>query len=300
MEKVPNDYLRSAQALATMAANSGENDKCSSVNTSLNCSSTSSASSLSNRQAGNKILKTNRSIKQRKSSPKSMSKNEIIAPPAMLEAYPPSTTNTAMAAYPHEDLYYNTSLQSTPIPYSNFPLYPAAANYPPSSYLTSYSNVDDEQKSYSTLPMYNSMYYDQQPAPEYSLLPPPTASKMISMKPAESMVSSGKRKSQAAGSAQPLTEHQPLKRGLSCETSSLPDVNNKRPRLEQEHHHHHHHLSPIDYESNPLADKIDLYATNNNGYVTSNYPAEPAYHHASVIVDSQQYFLNGWNGATAF
>ena len=94
------------------------------------------------------------------------------------------------------------------------------------------------------------------------------------------------------------------KRGLSCETSSLPDVNNKRPRLEHDHHHHHHHLAPIDYESNPLADKIELYATNNNnnnnGYVTNNYPTEPAYHHASVIVDSQQYFLNGWNGATAF
>lgn len=306
MEKTSNDYLRSAQALATLAANSGDNDKCSSTNTSLNCSSTSSASSLSNRHPGNKILKTNRSIKQRKSSPKTMGKNEIISPPALLEAYPSSATSTAVAAaaYSHDDLYYNTSLQPAPIAYSNFPLYPSTTNYPTSPYLTSYSNVDDEQKSYSTLPMYNAMYYDQQPPPDYPLVPPPTSSKMISLKSTDSMVLA-KRKSHTAESVQALPpSHQHIKRGLSCETSSLPDVNNKRPRLEHEHHHHHHHLAPIDYESNALADKIELYATNNNnnnnGYVTSNYPTEPAYHHASVIVDSQQYFLNGWNGATAF
>jgi hypothetical protein len=43
-----------------------------------------------------------------------------------------------------------------------------------------------------------------------------------------------------------------------------------------------------DYETN-------FYSSSNN-YYQNEHP----YHHTSVIVDSQQYFLNGWNGTTAF
>jgi hypothetical protein len=63
---------------------------------------------------------------------------------------------------------------------------------------------------------------------------------------------------------------------------------------------HHHHLSLIDYETNLSSDKIDFYSPTNNCYVSTNYQTEHPYHHTSVIVDSQQYFLNGWNGTTAF
>jgi hypothetical protein len=89
-----------------------------------------------------------------------------------------------------------------------------------------------------------------------------------------------------------------LKRGSSTETLSLCDVNNKRVRLDNEPHHH--HLTHIDYQTNLPSDKIDFYPSTNNCYVSTNYPTEHPYHHTSVIVDSQQYFLNGWNGATAF
>jgi len=65
----------------------------------------------------------------------------------------------------------------------------------------------------------------------------------------------------------------------------------KRFRLDNDHHQHHHaHL--FDYQSNLSADKLDFYS--------SNYPTDHPYHHTSVIVDSQQYFFNGWNGTTAF
>jgi hypothetical protein len=72
----------------------------------------------------------------------------------------------------------------------------------------------------------------------------------------------------------------------------------KRIRLDNDHHHHHHHL--FDYESNLSSEKLEFYSPTNNCYVSSNYPPEHPYHHTSVIVDSQQYFLNGWNGTTAF
>ncbi|CAF1390285.1 unnamed protein product, partial [Rotaria sordida] len=75
------------------------------------------------------------------------------------------------------------------------------------------------------------------------------------------------------------------------------DINNKRIRLDNEHHHH---LSLIDYETNLPSEKLDLYSSANNCYVSTNYQTEHPYHHTSVIVDSQQYFLNGWNGTTAF
>ncbi|CAF4691997.1 unnamed protein product [Rotaria sp. Silwood2] len=77
------------------------------------------------------------------------------------------------------------------------------------------------------------------------------------------------------------------------------DINNKRIRLDNDHHHH--HLSLIDYETNLPSEKLDLYSSStNNCYVSTNYQTEHPYHHTSVIVDSQQYFLNGWNGTTAF
>lgn len=83
---------------------------------------------------------------------------------------------------------------------------------------------------------------------------------------------------------------------------STYDINNKRARLDNEYHnhHHHHHIPLIDYETNLPSEKLDLYSSANNCYVSTNYPTEHPYHHTSVIVDSQQYFLNGWNGTTAF
>lgn len=79
------------------------------------------------------------------------------------------------------------------------------------------------------------------------------------------------------------------------------EISNKRIRLDNEHyHHHHHHLPLIDYETNLPSEKLEFYSSTNNCYASSNYQAEHPYHHASVIVDSQQYFLNGWNGTTAF
>lgn len=67
----------------------------------------------------------------------------------------------------------------------------------------------------------------------------------------------------------------------------------KRMRIDSDHQHHH----PIlDYDH----EKFEYYSPNNHCYVSTNYPAEHSYHHTSVIVDSQQYFLNGWNGTTAF
>lgn len=75
---------------------------------------------------------------------------------------------------------------------------------------------------------------------------------------------------------------------------STYDANNKRLRVDNNDHHHHHHVSLIDYEANYPSDKLEFYSPGNH------YQAEHPYHHASVIVDSQQYFLNGWNGTTAF
>ena len=70
----------------------------------------------------------------------------------------------------------------------------------------------------------------------------------------------------------------------------------KRMRLDSDHPHF------FDYENNLSAEKFDYYSSNNHCYPSTNYPPEHAYHHhhTSVIVDSQQYFLNGWNGTTAF
>jgi len=81
---------------------------------------------------------------------------------------------------------------------------------------------------------------------------------------------------------------------------STYDVNNKRLRLDNDHHHHHHHLSLIDYETNLPSEKLEFYSPTNNCCVSTNYQTEHPYHHTSVIVDSQQYFLNGWTGTTAF
>jgi hypothetical protein len=106
------------------------------------------------------------------------------------------------------------------------------------------------------------------------------------------------KKKQILPTQQSQQQQQHIKRGPSCETLSLCDVNNKRVRLDNEPHLH--HLSHIDYQPNLPSDKIDFYPSTNNCYVSTNYPTEHPYHHTSVIVDSQQYFLNGWNGATAF
>ncbi|CAF1409087.1 unnamed protein product [Adineta ricciae] len=74
---------------------------------------------------------------------------------------------------------------------------------------------------------------------------------------------------------------------------STHEINNKRLRLDNDHHHH-HHLPFINYDTNFSSDKLEFYSSANN------YQPEHPYHHTSVIVDSQQYFLNGWNGTTAF
>jgi hypothetical protein len=289
VEKIPSDYIRSAQALATLAANSGETDKCSSTNTSLN----SSSSSTSNRNCTNKILKTNRSIKQRKSPPKTILKTEILSSPTIINDYP--STTTGGVSYTHDDLYYNSHHSQTNYP--NFSLYSSSANYPSSSCFSTYANLDDDHsRSYSSsLPMYNSMYYDQQQTNNYHSLPS-SSSKMISSKQ-QPQHSIGNKKKQILP-IQSSQQQQQIKRGSSCETLSLCDVNNKRVRLDNEPHHH--HLSHLDYQTNLPSDKIDFYPPTNNCYVSTTYPTEHPYHHTSVIVDSQQYFLNGWNGATAF
>jgi len=287
--------MRSVQALATLAANSGDNDKCSSTNTSLN----SSSSSTSNRNCTNKILKTNRSIKQRKTSPKITTKNETIASPTVIDDYPSIATTTG-TCYTHDDLYYNSHPHHSQTNYPNFSLYASSTNYPSPPCFSTYSNLDDDNKSssssYSSLPIYNSMYYEQQQqSNDYH-----SSSKMIPSKQQQQQhqIMLDKKKQILPT---PLSQ-QHMKRGPSSETLSLCDVNNKRVRLDNEpyHHHHHQHLSDINYETNLPSDKIDLYPPTNNCYVSTNYPTEHPYHHTSVIVDSQQYFLNGWNGATAF
>jgi hypothetical protein len=147
------------------------------------------------------------------------------------------------------------------------------------------------------------MYYDQPQSNDYHLLSSSSSSKMISPKhQQQQQMMVGKKKSILPS---PPSQHQQqqqqqqhhIKRGASSETLSICDVNNKRLRLDNEHHSH---LSHIDYEPNISSDKTDLYPPTNSCYVSTNYPTEHPYHHTSVIVDSQQYFLNGWNGATAF
>ena len=142
------------------------------------------------------------------------------------------------------------------------------------------------------------MYYDQQSNDYHS------SSKMISSKQQQQQQPSHQiildKKKQIVQT--PLIQ-QHIKQDSSGETLSLCSVNNKRIRLDNEsipHHSHHHHLSHIDYETNLPSDKIDFYPPTNNCYVSTNYPTEHPYHHTSVIIDSQQYLLNGWNGATAF
>jgi hypothetical protein len=144
------------------------------------------------------------------------------------------------------------------------------------------------------------MYYDQQQSNDYHLLSS-ASSKIIPPKqqqqqPPQQMMLSKKKQTLPTQSSQQQQPH--IKRGPSCDTLSLCDVNIKRIRHDNEPHHH--HLSHINYETNLPSDKIDLYPSTNNCYVSTNYPAEHPYHHTSVIVDSQQYFLNGWNGTTAF
>jgi hypothetical protein len=231
-----------------------------------------------------------------------MTKNEILSSPTIIDDYPSSTPTTAAAAcYTHDDLYYNSHHSQTNYP--NFALYTSSTNYPSSSCFSTYSNLDDDNKSYSSLPMYNSMYYDQQQSNDYHLL---SSSKMIPSKQQQQqqqqqqhlMVNKKKQILPTQQSQQQQQQQQHIKRGPSCETLSLCDVNNKRVRLDNEPHLH--HLSHIDYQPNLPSDKIDFYPSTNNCYVSTNYPTEHPYHHTSVIVDSQQYFLNGWNGATAF
>ncbi|CAF0925344.1 unnamed protein product [Rotaria sordida] len=307
VEKTPSDYIRSAQALVTLAANSGENDKCSSTNTSLN---TSSSSSTSNRNSLNKTLKTTRSIKQRK-SPKLITKNDIISSPTIIDDYPSSSSTTATGiCYTHDDIYYNSHNHHhhSQTNYPNFSLYTSSTNYSNPPCFSTYSNLDDDHNksssSYPSLPIYNSMYYDQQQSNDYNLL----SSKMIlSKQPPQQqqhqmMLNKKKQFLPIPPSSQQQQQQQQqqqpnIKRGPSCETLTLCDVNNKRIRLDNESHHH---LSHTDYETNLTSDKIDLYPSTNNCYVSTNYPTEHPYHHTSVIVDSQQYFLNGWNGAAAF
>ncbi|CAF3818117.1 unnamed protein product, partial [Rotaria sp. Silwood1] len=310
VEKTSTDYIRSAQALATLAANSGENDKCSSTNTSLNSSSSSTTTTtISNKNSTNKILKTNRSIKQRKLSPKLITKNEIISSPIINDDY--SLTTTTGICYPHDDIYYNSHNHNhnhhhSQINYPNFSLYTSSTNYSNPSCFSTYSNLDDDHNksssSYPSLPIYNSMYYDQHSSNDYNLL----SSKMISSKQSlpppppqqqQQMILNKKKQFLPITSPSIQQQQQNIKRGSSCETLTLCDVNNKRIRLDNESHHH---LSHIDYETNLTSDKIDLYPSTNNCYVSTNYPTEHPYHHTSVIVDSQQYFLNGWNGAAAF
>lgn len=304
VEKTPSDYIRSAQALATLAANSGETDKCSSTNTSLN----SSSSSTSNRLSGNKILKSNRTIKQRKSPAKSLLKTEVLPSPTLIDDYPSATTTSI--AYPHEELYYPSHHPQNSYP--NFSLYPSATTYPNSTCFPPYPNLDDETNkpySSSSSSMYNSMYYDPQQVNNYNLF---SSSKIIpSSKQQQS--SMGQKKKQLLPIQTSQQASTTFKRSSSSETLTMCDVNNKRLRLDNEsvvsHHplpppptapHHHHHFSHSDYSSNLPSDKLDFYPSTNNCYVSSSYPNEHPYHHTSVIVDSQQYFLNGWNGATAF
>ena len=78
---------------------------------------------------------------------------------------------------------------------------------------------------------------------------------------------------------------------------SFSHNNNKRIRLNNEHCHH---LSLIDYETNLRSEKTDFHSPTNNCYMSTNYQTEHPYYHTSVIVDNQQYLLNGWNGTTAF
>ncbi|CAF1029788.1 unnamed protein product [Adineta steineri] len=212
IEKSSSDYLRSRQ---TLISNSIDTEKSSSTNTSLN-----STSSLSSNRSSSKILKPNRTIKQRKLSSTKSDLNQ-----AVIDDYPPTI------CYNTDEHYYNQNSQAN---YSNFALYAAAAatNTYPNPFHTS-----DE-----------SIYYDQKRISTY-------------------------------------------------------DVNNKRFRLDDEHLHHHHHHHPlalIDYDTNFPTEKLEFYSPANNYYVSANYPTEHPYHHTSVIVDSQQYFLNGWNGTTAF
>ncbi|UJR31568.1 hypothetical protein I4U23_019055 [Adineta vaga] len=297
VEKSPSDYMRSVQALATLAANSGDNDKCSSTNTSLN----SSSSSTVNRNCPNKILKTNRSIKQRKSSPKLLTKNEIVSSPTLTpDDYSPIPTSTS---YNHDDIYYNPHHQHSHANYPNFPLYPSSAPYSTSSSsFPLYANLDDDNNKSSSLPMYNSLYYEQQPTNDYhasitsKIIPSKQQQQQQQHHPHHHSTMLDKKKQIIQT---PLIQ-QHNKRSSTCETLSSCDVNNKRVRLDNEHSLQNHHLSHNNYETNLSSEKMDLYPSTTNCYVSTNYPTEHPYHHTSVIVDSQQYFLNGWNGTTAF
>ncbi|CAF1331006.1 unnamed protein product [Adineta ricciae] len=287
VEKTPSDYMRSVQALATLAANSGDNDKCSSTNTSLN----SSSSSTTNRICINKVLKTNRAMKQRKSSPKLSTKTELIPSPTIIsDDYSSIPTSTS---YNSDDIYYNPH-HHPQTNYCNYPLYPSLTSHTTPSTFPTYANLDDDNKS-SSLSMYNSLYYEQQPISTNDFhLSKMVPSKQQQQQHPSTMIDKKKQVIQT-----PLISQQ-NKRSSTSETLSLCDVNNKRVRLDNDHSLQNHHLSHMDYGTNLPSDKMDLYSSTNNCYVATNYPTEHPYHHTSVIVDSPQYFLNGWNGTTAF
>jgi hypothetical protein len=141
------------------------------------------------------------------------------------------------------------------------------------------------------------MYYDQQQTNNYHSLTPLSSKIIPSKQQLQHSIANKKKQTLPIQSSQQQQQQQqqPIKRGSSSETLSLCDVNNKRVRLDNEPYHHH-----LDYQTNLPSDKIDFYPPTNNCYVSTSYPTEHPYHHTSVIVDSQQYFLNGWNGATAF
>lgn len=205
----------------------------------------------------------------------------MLSSPTIIDDYSSTTTGIC---YNPDDMYYNTHhSQST---YPNFALYSSSTNYTNPPCFPTYSNLDDDNKHsspYSSLPVYNSMYYDQQQQQQHQM--------MLNKKKQHfpSPISQQQQQQQQSST---------IKRGSSCEALTLCDVNNKRIRLDNESHHH---LSHINYETNLPSDKIDLYPSTNNCYTSTSYPTEhPYHHHTSVIVDSQQYFLNGWNGAAAF
>ena len=104
IEKTSSDYHHSNQILNN--TNSIDNEKCSSTNTSLN----STSSSLSNRSSS-KILKTNRVIKQPKSSPIKTESNQIISDDYSsyhpTEHYYSQNPSLYPSDYPHESIYYD-------------------------------------------------------------------------------------------------------------------------------------------------------------------------------------------------
>ena len=222
-----------------------------------------------------------------------MTKHDLISSATMTDDYSSTATNLC---YNHDDLYYNSHHHLSQTNYPNFTLYTSPANYLNSHCCSTYSNLDNDNKSssYSSSPMYNSVYYDQQQSNDYHLLSSKITSKQLQH---HQMISNKKKQTLSVPSSYQQTQQQ-IKRGFSCETLPSCDVNNKQVRLDNGSEHH--HLSHTDYETNLPSDKIDLYLPTNHCYASTNYPTEHPYNHTSVIIDTQQYFLNGWNGTPAF